>query len=1165
MGEQSAKHLRGKAMEDVIFAGSDRRGPLGYCEVAITFENDGRVPIEFMPYAEITVGRRLFRDGTSEYYLNKTPCRLRDVTEFFLGTGIGTRAYSIIEQGRVGMIVSSKPEDRRFLIEEAAGITKYKLKRKAAEKKLELTNQNLLRISDVVAEQEKQLQSLRRQAEKAERYKRYRAELRDIELWDRSQRWLGLVCEEQVYERLLGDMAAERERAQAELSASEGRTQAARLELLNEEQALAELQEELFQQGHQVRLGEAENEHARKELERLAHAIDRVQHELALLLERAEQARAEHERMTAELLAMQEGASGHDGEIAAQEEALVIAKRDLAAAQQQTDAAKAEITKHSAELARLQSEERSHGRRAEELALRAHRVEEERRRHDQRRVELTEEIAAQEGRLSGLQAEKVSLVKTRAAAEERVKELKMKVSRLDKEVDQLRAELHRRRGRLHSLVEIAKRYEGFAQGTRALLKRARSQGEEAAGLVGVLADLLIAPAELEVALDAVLGERLGALVVQTHRDALAGIDFLRQSGEGRASFVPVDARPTRPGDRPQLPDDPDQVPGVRGRLLDLVQAQPGSDPGHRAVLDALLGNVLVVETVDQALAYYRIASEDGSLSPGGLVVTLCGVVIDGHGVISGGARSGQGASVLSQKREIRELEELCAEMEQRFREKEEQLAVSRAEQQHLTRQLDELQKAGHAGEMQILSLDKDLLRHREELHRTVHRLEVLATEASELLSQKEAQEREAEEGRLHIRGVREALVRAEAERDRHGKAQLHLLDQVEALSHELTRLKVQVAARNEKLAALRGGIARLDRDAEERAAQRERLLRDEAAQTARSAELREQVARRAQELLEQAAAAKRLQEELAVKRAAYEERRGRLLASEGDLQKQRSREAQLVKEASRLELKLSELRVQRGHLEQAALERHRVELRQVVHDYHLRPPVTEKEEKRARELADLIDRMGEINLMAIEECRELEGRYSFLVAQKSDLEAAVRQLQQAITLINQTCRKRFREVFDLVNAKFQEVFPRCFMGGQARLVLTNEEDLLETGIEIVAQPPGKKNQTVELLSGGEKAMTAVALIFAIFLIKPSPFCLLDEVDAPLDEANVGRFNDLVREMTDRSQFIIITHNKRTMQIADTLYGVTMEEPGVSKLVSVNMGEISKLEKRARAA
>ena len=318
-------------------------------------------------------------------------------------------------------------------------------------------------------------------------------------------------------------------------------------------------------------------------------------------------------------------------------------------------------------------------------------------------------------------------------------------------------------------------------------------------------------------------------------------------------------------------------------------------------------------------------------------------------------------------------------------------------------------------------------------------------------------------------------------------------------------------------------------------------------------------------ITEQAERRSILAEELQVLRNAYEQKRGALSSREMELRERRDRENRQGKEALSHKARLSELEVQKRALEESIIERHRVRVEDIISDYHLRPQVSRADEERAAELRELIDRMGEINLTAIEEWNELSKRHNFIVTQKTDLETAIGQLEQAIVLINKTSRQRFQQVYDLVNGKFQELFPRCFVGGQAHLKLVGSDDILEAGIEIFAQPPGKKNQTVELLSGGEKAMTAVALIFAIFLIKPSPFCLLDEVDAPLDEANVGRFNELVRSMTDRSQFILITHNKRTMQIADTLYGVTMEEPGVSKVVSVNLQEVGRLQAKRRAA
>ena len=1174
MGEQSAKHLRGKAMEDVIFSGSDRRGPLGYCEVSLTFENDGRLPVEYLSYTEVTITRRLFRDGTSEYFLNKTPCRLRDISEFFMGTGIGTRAYSIIEQGRVGMIVSSKPEERRFLIEEAAGITKYKVRKKAAEKKLELTRQNLLRVSDIVAEQERQLGSLKRQAEKAERYKRYRAELRDIELWGMSQRWLGLLSEERVYRALCTSASSEQEAAELARQNLEAALAAVRLELAEEERRLQEVQEQLYSLDNQVKLGEAENEHARKEEGRLLAESQKLRAEQEALYQRNEQSQVESEQKSEELSRLLAQGEGQDDRLKDSEVRLREAKERLAEYSRITDGVKAEIAQQNAEIARGEAAERSMSRQLQDIEQRLMRSEEEERRLRTRKAELDDEIAAQEQRLGGLHEEKINLARTRTNAEERVKDLKLLVSRLDKEVDQLKSELHKKRARHHSLSEIAARHEGLSLGSRLLLQRIEQaagkskteQGDEAR-TPRTIADLIEAPAELEVAIDAVLGDRLGALLCDSQGDAVASISYLRSRGEGRATLVPTDARPPRPGDRPPRPDpnDPDdQALGVRGRLLDLIKCRPGFE----GVLDAVLGQVLVLDSLEHALAYYKRASDDGSLSPNAILCTLDGVVIDGHGALTGGAKSGQGASVLAHQRELRELSAQLRELEERFRTQEEQLVVSKKEQQHIAAQLEEMTRAGHQGEMQILSLDKDLVKAREELHRTAHRLEVLERERLLLDEQRQGLERETEESRLGARGARDRLGQLEDELDVHSRAQVELLELVENLSQSLTQIKVEAAAYREKVSSLRQSLDRLAAEQKERTARLARLETEERSCYQRAAALANEVQSRGSELLQRAEGRQKLAEEMQVLRARYEERRQSIAGREAELRERRDRESAQVKHVLGLRSRLAELEMARQHTEETVMERHRVSVADIVTDYHLRPLAGPVEEERASELRELIDRMGEINLTAIDEYREVEKRYSFLVSQKNDLETAVGQLEQAIGLINKTSRQRFREVFDLINAKFQEIFPRCFLGGQAHLRLTQNEDILEAGVEIFAQPPGKKNQTVELLSGGEKAMTAVALIFAIFLIKPSPFCLLDEVDAPLDEANVGRFNDLIRSITDRSQFILITHNKRTMQIADTLYGVTMEEPGCSKVVSVNLHELGKLtppgKKRAAA-
>jgi chromosome segregation protein len=1137
MGEQSAKHLRGKAMDDVIFAGSESRGPLGMCEVTLVFENDGQVPIEYLAYSEIAVTRKLFRDGTSEYFLNKTPCRLRDITDFFLGTGVGAKAYSIIEQGRVGMIVSSKPEDRRFLIEEAAGITKYKVKKKAAEKKMDGTRQNLLRVTDVVAEIEKQLASLRRQAQKAERYRQYKAELRDLDLWSASQRWLGFTVETSFVEGRRVEVAAAVEQAETQLISREAEVESARLVAVSDEQQLSEMQTALFELDNRIRLGESEADHQARSAIQLDERAADADQELVQLATRAEEdARARGEAETA-LKDAEEAVANQAGTLAAREDRLREARTLLANVQRAVDEGRAQLGHHKAEIAGGEGAERAAARRRDDNALRVARLGEEDSRLKTRGDELAGDVSAVDERLGGLRQLKLDLVAEKTRAEERVAELKAALTVSQPKLDALTAELNKKRSRRASLVELHARYEGFASGTRAVLADKDKDGRW--GIIGPLADVVEAPADLEGAVEAVLAERLGAVLVETQEVGIDAIEQLKAKSAGRATFVPLN-RMNTVAERRELPE------GARGWLVDSLSAAEE----HKALLGHLFGDVIVVDDVLTALDLWRAGARHTYVTP-------TGEVVHADGVLVGGSAEAAAAGVMAQKREIRELDGVVGELETEHAQLEAVCTRDREELTALRTTLEALQKDAHQREVELLTHDKDAQRLRDELERVNTRLHALAGEQQEIQALVAEAAREAEEATLAVRAARDLLLSTEDKLSQLAGDQVARLDEVEQAQEAVTELRIGHAQAEEKRRSLRATLDRLDNDERERAARREKLTTSSAEDRTEAESLRGMVAARREELTALASEHARAAEELQVARSAYEARRSELAEVETVIRGMRSELDAHHKTLSQLDLKLHDLASGRVHLEETIAERYRIELHTVACEHHLRALAGEDEDKRARELRELIERMGEINLNAIEEYNTLETRYTFLCSQKEDLEKALAQLEEAIDRINKTSKKRFQEVFDMVNAKFQEIFPRCFRGGQARLVLTDPENLLESGIEIIAQPPGKKNATVELLSGGEKAMTAVALIFSIFLIKPSPFCLLDEVDAPLDEANVGRFNDLIRELTDRSQFIVITHNKRTMQIADTLYGVTMEEPGISKLVSVNLGQIGR--------
>jgi chromosome segregation protein len=1182
MGEQSAKHLRGRAMEDVIFAGSESRGPAGFAEVSLTFDARGLgadavaggVAWGAAGPEEIVVTRRLYRDGQSDYLLNGVPSRLRDVVEFFLGTGVGSKAYAIIEQGRIGFIVSSRAEDRRGLIDEAAGITRYKAKKKAAERRMDSTRQHLLRVTDIVGEIEGRLRSLRLQAQKAERYKRYKGELRDLDLWSSSQRYLGHLAEEKS---AIAELAEVRERHDLDagaLAVEETSVEAERLSGAEEANELAMAKDDLFALSNRAQLGMQRAAHHESEAIELTSRAEAGRKEAEELRARAIARGADVEEISAQLSEIDGEAERREREHDQEARLQDVRRAALIEARGALDGAVGEMASASARLARLGAERTAAMARREDLAARLAGLAGEEEAANERLSALTSDESEFQERVLALR-ERVETARHRAAAEEaELAALRADLGRGELELETLREESHRRRSRLASLSEIQERYESFQKGVRAIMQE-HQQGDGAAGVTGIegiVADIMRPPPELETAVEAVLGERLGNVIVESHEAGVEAIQFLKQKSEGRSSFIPIALRAQRGEvlydamgqggssgslgasaaeggltplvDPSAVADVWPEAPGVRGKMLDLISY----DRKYDAVATYLLGDVLVVEDLERALALWRETRTSKT------IVTLEGEVIDPHGVVTGGSRESALAGVLEQKREIRELE---AVMQRLDADVEAALGRHVAKKQataDLGRARDEGAVALRSDEMALLGQEKDLERLVEERRRLEARRAALAMQTVDLTRAREESEARLEAATTALSDDGATLEDAER---RAGELRLQtvaLADEVDCGVAQLTTLKVAATQATERRKNARQTLERLlsDRAADE--ARAERLDGTIAEDLARGEALRAQVVelRREAELAQAEAEARaRAHGE---RQSALEARQGALAARDADLRAARAEVARLAQAASRLELRSREAGMRRSGIEEQVADRYRdVLVAEVVYDYHLRALFGDVEETRAEELRGLIERMGEINLTAIEESEELQKRFDFLTEQRSDLESAITQLETAIEKINRASRKRFRETFDAVNAEFQAIFPRLFGGGRASLALTDESDMLETGIEIVANPPGKKvSQNIELLSGGEKALTAVSLLFAIFLVKPSPFCVLDEVDAPLDEANVGRFNQVVREMTEHSQFIIITHNRRTMEIADRLCGVTMEEPGVSKLVAVNL-------------
>jgi chromosome segregation protein len=1154
MGSKSPKQLRGSTMEDVIFIGTETRGPMGMAEVTFTLDlRDGVAPIQYAEYNEVAVTRRLHRDGTSEYYIQKVPVRLTDVRELFLGTGVGHYAYAIIEQGRVGEMVSSRPESRRQFIEEAAGITLYKEKKHKAELKMAATRQNLLRITDIVSELQTSMRRLWRAAKKAERYEDCRDEVADLEKWQISQRLLENLTRAGMVRAELDGLTTAVTGLDTRTTEREGTLAAGRLDLRGMEVKLSERNAEMAALDNKVRLVEAQIEHRQREINDLGRRRELDAAESRRLADTITRNEADlvSTRSTLESI----GAEFDDKQqrCQVQENALVDARTAQAEVDSRVDELRDLSSRTDTRIASLQSDQRSDAYRLEESTRRLDQVEQDQRGYRAEADALGPDIASLEGRVTQGRAQNEERQLRGQALTERLLLLKDQVARLDVELDTARGQLHRNRSRLASLEEIQRRYEGFQQGTRAIMENMGDVTTDRE-IHGLLADVVEAPVEYEAAVEAVLGERLGAILVSDSGVSLNAVEYLKKGNRGRSSFLPVESgrgsesgadAPGGVGGGVGGGDTEITDPRVRGMILDLVKV----DGEFKEVAGKLLQNVLVVEDLEHALQVWRTQKEPRT------VVTLDGEVVDPFGLVTGGSVDAQGASVLGQKREIRELQELCADLQSQHDDVHERLVTSKQEGVALGTEEEDLRRTIHESDMTLLGQSKDMDAARSRLHGCEGRLNVAQQEADNLRETIASLDKHRSECTAELDQLVDKQTVSREQLDLGLQAAGADRQRVDNLAGEVGDLKVNVARAAEQRNTSQREITRLDSDLETDRNRLVTLTESATLNTERVETLVVEVGEANEERLALSSQAMDLGEHLAEESEVCERRRGELDELEVSLKQHRDDRRELSEERENANIIVLELAKDWEHLADRLKERHHSTTQEVLFDFHLRPIFDEELDTRLIKQSKVLESLrNTYHPGARQEYEELSERHGFLAEQKQDLEDALDRLDKAIQKINRTSRARFRTAFEGINEQFKLVYPRLFKGGTARLELTQSNDVLNAGVEIIARPPGKKFQSVDLLSGGEKALTAVALLFSIFRYKPSPFCLLDEVDAPLDDANVDRFNEIVREMADDTQFIIITHNKRTMALSESLYGVTMEQAGCSKVVQVNFRE-----------
>jgi len=1126
LGEQSPKQLRGKIMEDVIFNGSESKKQQGMAEVILTFSNENGHPIaEYLDFTEISVGRRLFRSGESEYFINKVPCRLKDVTDIFLGTGVGHRAYSVVEQGKMDFVLNAKPEERRILIEEAAGITKYKDRKAAALRKMEATQQNLLRLRDVTGEIKRQMNSLNRQARKAERYKGYREEARALEVGQAAQTCHTLESQRQEMQSSLQELHDLEAKATVEIREVEASVERLKVNLLDLERDLASQQERLAENAGAIKNRETQIELSARERETLQKQTVRAQEEIGKL----DQQRAEVEREIqgyGEVLQdLDQKIAGDVELLAGKEKALQEGKNQQSTAEQALSQDKNGLVDHLAHLAHLKNMLADLQRRSEEISRQREKMAKEREEAEHKVEETRALLAHQSRQLDDRRNTRTQIeeeLKNKAA---QAKELQASLSNLQETLAQGKDRLNQESSRLNSLLELQKNFEGYQEGVRAILRKRQAQKPMANGIYGLVEDIVETEPKYEGVVESVLGERLQHIIVQDHQEILKAIDYLKEHKSGRSSFIPLQLK-QNPALSTPSPLETRAVP-----LVDVIKVK--EEFAHLTTF--LFGDVLIVPDLREALDLWNRDSIWKTL------VTLDGEVLHPSGVVTGGSKAQMGSGTFQRKREIRDLTQRTDELRQQVISQERDQAQLLSSIKSLEGSIEGLNQALHQEDLKMVSGTMELDQNQLELKRWIQKIETLQFEESQFAEESSGIQQRAQESQTAL----------EAAERRRGELE-ELKARIEGLLAEVTEARVRLSSLQEKRQSLGQNVERARRIFQET----ETLLqnrRAEVQECSRLIEAAEEQRRGAEvELNRLLSEHQTLQAHLESRKEGLLAEREKLEGAEGQGRERREALQALHERKSSLSMKLMELDLNLKHLLSTVEEKHRITPEALLAREDERDYFSPEVEARLAELKSLIEAMGEVNLLAIQEYEESKARLEFLTEQEADLVNSLEALDQAIKKINRTSRRRFAETFASVNEKFKEIFATLFNGGRAELLLLDESNLLETGVDVIVQPPGKKLQNVNLLSGGEKALTAVALIFSLFLINPSPFCLLDEVDAPLDDANIGRFNKMLKQLAERYQIILVTHNKSTMEIADTLYGVTMEEPGSSKLVSVKL-------------
>ncbi len=1139
LGEQSVKSLRSGQMADVIFSGSSSRKPLGAAEVTLVLSNPNGSGARLLPVEteEVEISRKIYKSGESEYRINGKICRLKDVRELFMDTGIGTRAYSILEQGHVDHLVSASKTDRRFIFEEAAGISKYKAHKKEALRKLERTEQNLLRLADILGEVSKRLRSVKLQAGKARNYLEYTKRLKELQV--------NYSLVEYAKNRT---QIAERQEALAQVSEQ---FEALAAEVSREDTRLSQLGEEIIETEHKLTGAGNSLVSVQSKIEQHTQRIDFLRTRVAELEQRKESATQKIEKLREQMSLFEHNASQSRDESQRCQTMLEEKSR-------QVEQTQADIQKINAECASLEAQLEDEKSGIIDIVRRTAQLHNEVQSISVYRNSLSSQKDRLAGRAQTAHAELEVLLTEKAQHGARLNDIEKVLTELKnsleskrrnlEEVDQSVADDGKRlaqsketRSALNSelqvLADMEKRREGLKAGVKNLLQHRSVESGRFDYVEGVLADIIGADVQYAAAVEAALEGQTDALVIHSTQRMLADQDAIEKL-DGRVNFMCLDRI------EPFVDScDLSELSCVRGRLVEFVTF----DARYAPLAWKLLGKTLVVDSLHEAV---ELA---GSRINGYKLVTLKGEFVSADGRVHLGPL-GKATGLISRKSRLRELHETIAESTAQIQAIEEQIARSSQTKAHLDKLCKDLRTAiyeANTEKMQVASklsvIEQNVKRLSDEEPLIAGEIDLLAEQIAQSVQKEYDSKQKLQELEVVNSQRTEHIEKLESQLAEYRQQQ-------QALAGTLTDLKIALGQTTEQSKALKQVLASLQSQMQENS-----TATQAAGQEIRSCD--EQLTQARRDILTCEAAVSELSVEKEKKQDESRLLQGQIerlieqkKQTEELIRQKRAEKAQTEQRINELKIELSQLEVRQQDMVERVRDELQIELAEAYEDYTHQEVDWEAIKAEITDLRARIERLGAVNIEAIEEQETLEKRHDFLSSQLQDLNSSKGQLQQLIHRLNTKSREKFTETFEQIRVHFQEIFRKLFGGGRADIMLEDAEDVLEAGIEVIARPPGKETRSISLLSGGEKSMTALALLFAVLKTKPSPFCFLDEVDAALDEANNERFNMLVKEFQKDSQFIVITHAKRTMSMADVLFGITMQIRGVSKKISVRFGE-----------